>query len=105
MIENERVKTVHIGNTDIHEWTMNAGKNILMPILYDSLKELFEKDLDEIHAVRVEALIREKSKAFDFIILRNNCDETIEKIFNWALDEEHYEICQDIKNFKQKNNL
>lgn len=104
-MEDEKVITVHIGDTDIHEWTMNEGKSVLMPILYDSLKKMFEDDLDEIHAVRVEAIIRKQSKAFDFIISKNECSDTLQKIFEWALDEEFYEICQDIKNFRTKHKL
>lgn len=101
MTEEKRIPTIHIGNTDIFEWTMNQGKKIIMPELLVGCEELLYNDLDTVKCIRVEALVRGKSKAFDFNIDRTHIDDTLGKILNWALDEEEYEMCERVKNLNE----
>ena len=104
MIKKElnKIKTIHIGSKDIYDWTMYEGKSILMPILFESSKELIEKDLDSIKSVRVEAIIRNKNKAFDFFVKKEELSDTISKIMDWAIEEEEYEMCNEIKSIQEK---
>jgi len=98
MIEEKKILTIHIGNTDIYEWTMSEGKRTLMPELLVGCEELLYNDLDEVKCVRVEAQIRKEKKAFDFNVQRKSVEDTLDKILQWALYEEEYEICERVKN-------
>ena len=97
-----KVKTIYIGKKDIYEWTMDEGKPIMMPILFESSKKLIEQDLDELKCLRVEAIIRGANTAFDFFVKRNEISDTLSKILEWALEEEEYEICNEIKNLENR---
>lgn len=46
-MKEETVFTIHIGETDIYEWTQGIGKSILMPILLEVCKEVIEENIEE----------------------------------------------------------
>ena len=97
----DKIKTIYIGENDIYHWTMNEGKSILMPILFESSKKLIENNLDSIKSIRVEAIIRDKKKAFDFFVKKEELSDTLSKIMDWAIEEEEYEMCNEIKTIQQ----
>jgi len=101
-VKEEKVFTAYIGDTDIYEWTMGVGKSILMPIMLKTCKDILSNDLTEKQAARVEAQIRGKMKAFDFWIKLDGIDETLSKIMEWALEDEQYEICSEVKKLQDK---
>jgi glutamyl-tRNA reductase len=102
MTEERRVYTVYIGEKDPYDWTINTGKNILMPIVLKTCEELIEEGLEKKQAVRVEANIRNTLKAFDFWVKRENLQETLDKVMDWALDNEEYEMCSIIKKLEER---
>lgn len=97
MDEPKKILTVHIGKIDIFEWTMGTGKDILMPELLVGCEELLYNDLDEVRCLRVEAEIRGKQKAFDFSVKAEGVHDTLEKIMQWALENEEYETCSRVR--------
>ena len=97
-----KVKTIHIGKKDIYSWTMGEGKTMLMPLLLEGSRKLITDDLDEVKSVRIEAVIRGKEQAFDFYVKRDEISDTLSKILEWALEEEEYEICNEIKNLENR---
>jgi hypothetical protein len=101
MDEKKKILSVYIGRNDIFEWTQNKGKDILMPELLVGCEELLYNDLDEVLCLRVESLVRDKQVSFDFKITKEGVDETLDKIMEWALQNEEYEICQRIKLLKR----
>jgi len=98
----DKIKTIYIGDRDIYSWTMDEGKSTIMPILLEQSKELIENDLESKKALRVEAIIRGEKKAFDFFVKKEDISDTLSKIMNWALEEEHYEMCSEIKELERK---
>jgi hypothetical protein len=97
MDEPKKILTVHIGKIDIFEWTIGTGKDILMPELLVGCEELLYNDLDEVRCLRVEAEIRGKQKAFDFSVKAEGVHDTLEKIMQWALENEEYETCSRVR--------
>jgi hypothetical protein len=102
MIEERRVYTAYIGDTDPFEWTMYQGKPILMPVIFKTCKDIFDAGLEEKQAARIEAVIRGTPKAFDFWVKREEMHDTLDKVMNWALDEEEYEMCGEIKELQER---
>lgn len=101
MTDEKKILTIHIGDTDIYEWTMGVGKSHLMPELLIGCEELLYNELDEVKCVRVEAQIRKQKKAFDFSVQRKSIGDTLDKILEWALNEEEYEMCERVKNLNE----
>jgi hypothetical protein len=101
MDEPKKILTVYIGEEDIFQWTMGVGKSILMPELLIGCEELLYNDLDEVKCARIEAVIRGKAKAFDFNVKQDGIEDTLEKIMQWALETEEYEICQRVQNLNE----
>jgi len=97
MEEEKRVFTAYIGEVDIQEWTQGIGKAILMPILLKTCEEVIIDELEEERAARIEFLMRGKSKSVDFLVRRDGIDDTLNKIMEWSLEEEHYEMCSKVK--------
>jgi len=98
MDEPKKILTVYIGGDDIYEWATDKGKSILMPELLIGCEELLYNDLIQIKCLRVESFVRQKHTAFDFSITRDGCEDTLNKIMEWALENEEYESCQRVKN-------
>jgi len=101
MDEKKKILSVYIGKNDIFEWTNGIGKDILMPELLVGCEELLYNDLDEVMCLRVETLVRNKQVSFDFKIKKDGVFETLDKIMEWALNNEEYEICQRVTNLKK----
>jgi hypothetical protein len=100
MDEPKNILTVYIGQKDIFEWSMNDGKSVLMPELLIGCEELLYNELDEVKCLRVESFVRKEHTAYDFFVYRSACEETLDKILEWALDEEEYELCQRVHALK-----
>jgi len=96
-MKNKKVFTVYIGENDIYEWSMNEGKDVLMPQIFKGVKKVYSKELDEIHVARVETSIRGQKKAFDFWVKDDEIEDTIDKLMEWSLESENYELCSEIK--------
>ena len=101
MTEDKKILTVHIGKNDIYEWTMGTGKSILMPEFLVGCEELLYNELESVKCLRVETEIRGKQKAYDFAVTREGVDDTLEKVMEWALENEEYEICERVKNLNE----
>jgi len=100
MEEEKRVFTAYIGEVDIQEWVQGIGKVILMPILLKVCEEVIINELEEEHAARIEFLLRGKPKSVDFLVSRVGIEDTLNKVMDWALEEEHYEMCSQVKNLQ-----
>ena len=96
-MKDKRVFTVYIGKSDIYEWSMNEGKDVLMPKIFEGVKKVYSSELNEIHVARVETTIRGQKKAFDFFVKDEEMQDTIDKLMDWALESENYEMCSEIK--------
>ena len=101
-MKEERVFTAHIGETDIFEWTQGIGKAILMPILFEVCKEVIKEKVEEKIAARVQFSLKGKPKVYDFVVRLDGVEDTLDKIMNWAIEEEEYEMCSQIKNTKER---
>lgn len=95
------ILSYHIGEQDIAEWLKEDGKRHLMPELLAGCERLLWVEDDELKVFRVEASIRGQSKAFDFFVRRKEMNDTLDKIMEWAIDEEEYEMCERVKNVKE----
>ena len=98
----ETVFTVHIGETDIFEWTQGIGKTILMPVLLEVCKEVIDSQVEEKIAARVNFSLKGNPKIYDFIVKLEDVDDTLLKIMNWAIEEEKYEMCSEIKKIQER---
>lgn len=99
--KEDTVLHIYIGEDDIQEWTQGVGKFVLMPAMFESCKQLVKEDLEKIQFARVEASIRNKKRAFDFFVEMEGIWDTIEKLMEWALEEEKYEMCSEIKKLEE----
>jgi hypothetical protein len=100
-MEKETVFTAHIGETDVYEWVQGIGKSILMPILMVVCKEVIEEKVEEKIAAKVQFSLKGKPKVYDFIVKYDGVSDTLEKIMNWAIEEEEYEMCSKIKSIQE----
>ena len=93
----ENVLVAYIGDQDPQIWLQNEGKIVLMPVLLKTAQEVVYDNLEEKQAARIEAQVRGKMRALDFWVRFDGIEDTLEKIMEWALEEEKYEMCKDIK--------
>ena len=46
--------------------------------------------------------MRDELKAFDFYVKKDEINDTLEKLMEWALENENYETCSKIKVLESK---
>ena len=97
----DTVLHIYIGKDDIQEWTQGIGKYTLMPAMFECCKTMLNEDLNKLQFARVEAIIRGKPKAFDFFVEMEGIWDTIEKLMEWAIEEEKYQMCVEIKKLEE----
>jgi len=100
-MEEKTVLHIYIGDDDIQTWTQGIGKETLMPEMFEACKQVVSEDLDKLQFARVEATIRGKKKAFDFFVEIEGIHDTLEKLMEWALEEEKYEMCAEIQKLQE----
>lgn len=98
----ERVNEIFIGNKDPYHWFMYDGKDTLMEILYSTILDVVENDLEEKIAAKVSFTFDGKQKSMNFVVNREGLGDTVEKVFEWALDNERYEFCSELKYIKER---
>lgn len=97
----KRLNEIHIGDTDPYNWVMYDGKETLMGILYSTILSIIEEGLDEKIAARIYYNINGRRKSMDFVVNRDGIDETIDKVFEWALENEEYLWCSELKQIRK----
>tara|TARA_Y100001938_G_scaffold148704_2_gene233233 strand:- start:2073 stop:2390 length:318 start_codon:yes stop_codon:yes gene_type:complete len=96
-------RAIYIGKQDFYEWTLSeGGKDLLMPQLLKGTIKLIDKNKDSVHCCRVECYVRDELKAFDFYVKKDEINDTLEKLMEWALENENYETCSKIKVLESK---
>jgi hypothetical protein len=101
-MKQDTVLHVYIGDDDIQVWTQGIGKETLMPVMFEGCKTLLSENLDKLQFARVEANIRGNKKAFDFFVEMEGIWDTLEKLMDWAIEEERYEMCSEIKKLEKQ---
>ena len=101
-MKKDTILHVYIGDDDIQVWTQGIGKETLMPEMFEGCKTLIYENLDKLQFARVEATIRGNKKAFDFFVEMEGVWDTLEKLMDWAIEEERYEMCAEIKKLEQE---
>jgi hypothetical protein len=98
----ERVNEIYIGDKDPQHWVLYDGKETLMGLLYSTILDVVENDLEEKIAVRIHCNFSNRQKSMDFVVNRNGIEDTIEKVFEWALENEEYEWCAELKSIQKQ---
>ena len=73
-----------------------------MPILLKVCKEVIDDELEERIAARVNFSLKGNPKIYDFVVKLDGVDDTLSKIMDWAISEEEYEMCQEIKVIQER---
>lgn len=98
----ERFNEIYIGDKDPYHWVMYDGKAVLMQLLYGTILDVVENELDEQIACRIHCNFSNRQKSMDFVVKRDGIDDTIDKVFEWALENEEYEWCAELKSIKKQ---
>ena len=98
----ERLNEIFIGDKDPYTWIMYEGKETLMGVLYSTILLVMEEELESKIAARIFYTYNGNKKSMDFVVNRYGIEDTIEKVFEWALQNEEYEWCSELKSIKER---
>lgn len=101
MTNDNTILTVYIGNVDIQDWVLGPGKKTIMPELLSGCEELIYNNKEVVHCIRVESSFGNKRTSFRFDTTTDSVLNSLDKIMEWALNEEEYEMCQRVKNLQE----
>ena len=104
-------KEIHIGTeTPIAVWA-DDNKHIIMGALYDNVFDFLESDDLNRSVLRVISQpkthknanrLKRTGLSVDFIITRDDIDETIDKLISHLVEVEEYEKCAELVKLKEK---
>jgi hypothetical protein len=97
----ERLNEIFIGDKDPFTWVMYEGKETLMGVLYSTILLVMEEELESKIAARIFYTYNGSKKSMDFVVNRDGIEDTIEKVFEWALENEEYLWCQELTYIKE----
>jgi len=97
----ERINEIFIGDKDPFTWVMYEGKETLMGVLYSTILLVMEEELESKIAARIFYTYNGNKKSMDFVVNRDGIEDTIEKVFEWALENEEYLWCQELTYIKE----
>jgi hypothetical protein len=97
----ERLNEIFIGDKDPFTWVMYEGKETLMGVLYSTILLVMEEELESKIAARIFYTYNGNKKSMDFVVNRDGIEDTIEKVFEWALENEEYLWCQELTYIKE----
>jgi|TARA_B110000503_G_scaffold26642_1_gene42025 hypothetical protein len=101
-MKQDTILHVYIGDDDIQVWTQGIGKETLMPVMFECCKRMISENIDKLQFARVEATVRGNKKAFDFFVEIEGVWDTLSKLMQWAIEEERYEMCSEIKKLEKQ---
>ena len=102
MEEHKEIRTVEIPNdTNIYDWSLGEGKEVIFPELLIGCEELLYHDLEKVYCLKAITYENDRKDPIDFIVRREGVENTLEKIHNWALDNEHYLMCRRVTNLQK----
>lgn len=84
----------------IKEWMIGDGVDTIFPELLTGCEELLYNDLDKVcclilHQDRFEEDV-------NFVVRKDGVENTLNKLMEWCLENEHYLMCRRIDNLKKK---
>ena len=97
----ERINEIFIGDKDPYTWIMYEGKETLMGVLYSTILLVMEEELESKIAARIFYTYNGNKKSMDFVVNRDGIEDTNEKVFEWALENEEYLWCQELTYIKE----
>ena len=100
-MRKERLNEIHIGDKDPYHWVTYDGKETLMGVLYATILSVIEEELDEKIAARIYYNWGGSQKSMDFVVTRDGIEDTVDKVFQWALENEEYRWCEELKWIKE----
>lgn len=97
--------TVFIGESQIENWLLSeAGKSVLMPLLLIGCEEIITENKDEKLCAIIVAKVKRKPYNYKLYVKRNSISDTLDKIMEYSLENEEYEMCARIKKLHETIN-
>lgn len=100
------ILTVYIGNEDVENWSSELGHEIIISELIRGYQTLIRDSIDSLVFLIVNSDTRKgKLKTYDFIMFPDHMTSTLNKMLEWAIENEEYEKCAQIIKLKEMNKL
>jgi len=96
MEEERQVLELNIPSGEIESF-MRDNRALMVAETLSASEELIYKDLDTIEVIRINILQPRGKTVLDCKLKREDVTDGVEKLMEWALENEEYEMCHRIK--------
>lgn len=100
MEEERRVLELDIGDTDLAEF-MESNRGLMVAEVISATEELIYKDLEKIDVMRIKIHLPHGKTILNCSLLKEEAIDGLDKVLEWALEKEEYEMCHRIKLIKE----
>lgn len=102
MLKKEKnILTVYVGEDNFEDWALGIGKEIMFPELLKGCEKLLYNDLKEVFCLRLTGSINNEFTSVDLTVHPVGVSDTLEKMLEWAVENEEYEMCSRIKKLQE----
>ena len=95
------ILTVYLGNESAEEWIRGIGKTVIMPEVLHTCEMIMNSKCESKLCAIVISEINLKSFNFHITVKRKTMPDTLDKIMEWALEREEYEMCARVKKIQE----
>ena len=95
------ILTVYLGDEPVDEWIRGIGKTVIMPELLKACESIaYGKSNTKLCAVIISE-VNFKSYNYHLSVKRKSMGDTLNKIMEWALENEEYKMCARVKKLQE----
>jgi hypothetical protein len=91
------ILTIYLGDDDMETWVRGVGKSIIMPSLLHGCEVIVKTKIETKLCVLIITEIDFKTFKYHISVRRASMEDTLDKIMDWALSSEEYEMCARVQ--------
>ena len=96
MEEERRILELDIGDTNLAEF-MESNRGLMVAEVISATEELVYKDLEKIDVIRIKMQLPHGKTVLNCSLVNKEAVDGLDKVLEWALENEEYEMCHRIK--------
>jgi hypothetical protein len=95
------ILTVYLGDEPVDEWIRGIGKTVIMPELLNACECIINSKSNTKLCAVIISEVNFKSYNYHLSVKRKSMGDTLNKIMQWALENEEYKMCARVKKIQE----
>ena len=99
MEEPREVLVLNVDSFELEDF-MEANRGLMVAEVIAATEELIYKDLEKVDVIKINVILPRGKTVLNCSLERHEAVDGLDKVLEWALEKEEYEMCHRIKLMK-----